>query len=502
MLRNFILRHEKGLHRALEVLPGFVSWNLILFPYWGILVMPLVVAYFILLFDVYWFFQSLTIAITASVSHLRTQASKNFAWAEEIKSFPDWKKVHHVVIIPTYKEPLHILKRTLGSIVNQDFPLKQIHVVLGMEEKENEQSREKKAKALKKEFGSFFGTFLITTHKLLPGEVRGKASNERWAALEAKRELIDKENPGKKKIDIKYLTATSCDADHFFHPKHFSCLTYKFLDDPNRYFKFWQPAVLFYQNIWRLPAITRVLNTLSSIWNLSQLPRKDRLVNNQNYSLSFWLLDHVGYWDPDVIPEDYHIFFKAFYKTRGKVEVEAIYLPLYADAPEAKTFWGTIKNQYYQYQRWAWGVSDDPYVIKNYFLTPGISFWNKTARLVALVRDHFLWPVNWFIITLGLSVPVLLNPEFSRTVIGYSLPGLSSLILTIALSFLLVILIIDSKHRPPKPKDYPAWRAILVPFEFILMPIVGFLFNALPGIDAHTRLMLGKYLQYRVTEKV
>jgi len=34
------------------------------------------------------------------------------------------------------------------------------------------------------------------------------------------------------------------------------------------------------------------------------------------------------------------------------------------------------------------------------------------------------------------------------------------------------------------------------------MPIAGLFFGALPGLDAHTRLMLGKYLEYRLTEKV
>ena len=458
--------------------------------------MPVVVAYFVLLFHIYWFFQSLLIAITSSISHLRIQAAKSFAWSKEIQEFPDWKRVGHVVVVPTYKEPLHILQRTIGSIAQQDLPLKQIHIVLAMEAAEDEVERNKKVKTLKKEFGQAFGNFLVTVHRLVPGEVVGKAANERHAALEAKSELVKKQ-----KMNMKYMTITSCDADHSFHPKHFSCLTYKFLDDPDRYTKFWQPAVLFYHNIWRLPAITRVLNTLSSIWNLSQLPRKDRLVNNQNYSLSFSLLDKVGYWDADVIPEDYHIFFKSFYKMKGRIEVEAIYLPLFADAPEANTTWGTLKSQYFQYQRWAWGVSDDPYVIKNYFLTPGVSFWNKTLRLLSLMQAHFLWPVNWFIVTLGISVPVLLNPEFSRTVIGYSLPGLSSIILTAALSFLIVMLIIDSRHRPPRPKNFPLWRAVLTPFEFILMPLAGFIFGALPGLDAHTRLMLGKYLQYRVTEK-
>jgi hypothetical protein len=41
-----------------------------------------------------------------------------------------------------------------------------------------------------------------------------------------------------------------------------------------------------------------------------------------------------------------------------------------------------------------------------------------------------------------------------------------------------------------------------MPLEFFLMPIAGFFFNALPGLDAHTRLMLGKYIEYKVTEKV
>lgn len=496
-LRKYIVRHEKGIQRLLEFLPGFVSWNLILFPYWGILLAPLVVAYYVLLFDIYWFYQSALIALTSLVSHFRIEASKKFDWKGEIKSFPDFQKVHHVIIIPTYKEPLHILERTITSIANQDLDTKQITVVVAQEKKEDEAERELKARSLRNKFRNKFSNFLVTLHELAPGEVVGKASNERWAAVWVKKNFIDK-----KKIDLKYTTVTSCDADHTFHPKHFSLLTYKFLDDPDRYHKFWQPAILFYSNIWKLPAINRVSNTLSSIWNLSQLSRRDRLINYQNYSLSFKLLDKVGYWDPDIIPEDYHIFFKSFYKTRGRVEVDAIYLPLYADAPLSTSLIKTIKSQYDQYQRWAWGVSDDPYVIKNYFLTPGISFFNKTTRILGLIKEHFLWPVNWFIITIGITFPSFLNPAFSRSVIGYNLPRISSIILTLALSFLVIMLILEAKHKPPRPETFPRWRAILSPLEFILMPVAGFIFSALPGLDAHTRLMLGKYLEYKVTEKV
>lgn len=496
-MRDWIIRHDRQVQRLLEILPGFTSWNIILFPYWGIFVMPNAVAYFILLFNIYWFYQSLQIAVSATVSHIRVQASMQYNWLEDIKSFPDRKKVHHVIIIPTYKEPLYILERTISSLAAQDLPKKQITIALAMEEREDQKERLLKAETLKEKFGYVFANFIVTVHKLIPGEVAGKASNERYAALTVKEGLINKE-----KMNINYMTVTSCDADHKFHPKHFSYLTYNFLDNPQRYLMFWQPAVMLNNNIWRLPALTRVPNTLGSIFNLSQLPRRDKLINAQNYSLSFKLLDDVGYWDPDKIPEDWGIFFKAFYKKRGLVEVEPIYLPLYADAAESTTFFKTLKSQYEQYRRWAWGVSDDPWIIKNYFLTPGVPFWSKTMRLIHVFWSHFLWPVNWFVITLGLTLPVLLNPAFGRTTLGYTVPKLSSYVLTVALIFLVVMIVIESFYKPKRPKEIPAWRAVVTPFEFILMPVASFFFSALTGLDAHTRLMLGKYLEYKVTEKV
>ena len=479
----------------MEILPGFVSWNLILLPYWGIFVFPVFVAYFILFFNIYWFYQSLQIAVSSVISHLKIQAAKIYDWMGDVRGFPDWEKVRHVVIIPTYKEPVHILERTLQSLADQEFPTKQIIPVLAMEGKEVREERNAKSEELIKKFGKYFGHIFVTTHEL--GEVSGKASNERFAAIWIKKNYIDL-----GKIDINYVTVTSCDADHKFHPKHFANLTYKFLDDPNRYKRFWQPAVMFYNNIWEIPAITRVLNTLMTIWNLSQLPRRDRLINAQNYSLSFKLLDEVGYWDPDKIPEDWGIFFKAFYKVGGGLEVEPIYLPLLADAAQSTSFWKTLRSQYQQIQRWAWGVSDDPWIIKSYLLARNVPFWDKTMRLIQVIWAHFLWPVNWFLITIGLTLPTLINPAFGRTALGYTVPKLSSFILTISLVFLVVMLVIDNIHKPKRPEGVSVWRQILLPFEFVLMPIAGFFFSALPGLDAHTRLMLGKYLQYKVTEKI
>jgi len=38
--------------------------------------------------------------------------------------------------------------------------------------------------------------------------------------------------------------------------------------------------------------------------------------------------------------------------------------------------------------------------------------------------------------------------------------------------------------------------------QWYLLPVVSFFFSSLPALDAHTRILLGKKLEYKVTEKV
>lgn len=187
----------------------------------------------------------------------------------------------------------------------------------------------------------------------------------------------------------------------------------------------------------------------------------------------------------------------------GRVKVEPIFLPIMADAAEAEGVMNTLKNQYEQVKRWAWGVSDTPYVVQRWIMSDNVPFVDKTIRVLRVLEDHFLWPVNWFAITVGALLPPLLNQEFSRTIIGKTLPQVTSGILTLCLLALAVIIVLNFKLRPQRqgrriPIISPLWELL----EFVFMPVIGFFFSALPGVDAHTRLMLGKYIEYKVTEKV
>jgi hypothetical protein len=482
--------------RFLEILPGFISWNIISFLFWGGFFLPNLVAYFILLFDVFWVYKGLSLTVSTLVAHFQIQASQRLDWMQEVKGFGDWRKVRHIVVILVANEPLEVPLKTVEALSHQTLPLKQIAVVLAADTWSK--TAENYSQEIKKKYEKKFGAFLVTNHpNNIPGEIKGKSSNEAWAAKRAKEILIDEQG-----WDMRYTTITSNDADAILDHQYFAHLTFKFLDDPHRYEKFWQPAVVFYNNIWRVPMLNRVGNALSNIWQTSILARKDRLVNFSNYTASLQMIDAIGYWDTDVIPEDYRIFFKAFFTLKGKVEVEPIFLPSSADAAESTGMWKTFYNDYEQKKRWAWGVSDLPLFIKMYIADAKTSFVNKTIRLFRVIEDHLLWPVNWFVITAGVAIVNLVNPTFSRTALGFALPKISSSILSVTVVFMIILIAVELRQRPPRPQDQPKWKTWTAPFEFILMPIVGFFFGALPGLDAHTRLMLGKYLEYRVTEKV
>lgn len=217
--------------------------------------------------------------------------------------------------------------------------------------------------------------------------------------------------------------------------------------------------------------------------------------------MSFRMLKEIGYWDTDVIPEDYRILFKAFYKLKGQVWTEPIFLKTSMDAPLSATYIKSLQNKYHQERRWSWGVSDDPLFIKWWLTVPQVPFMRKTIMLWNVLQDHFLWPVNWFIITVAANIIPFVNPTFSRTTLGYRLPQLAGFILTFCVFSLLSMIIIDYRSRQRHMTNSKT-RQFLFPLEFVLLPIVGFFLSALPALISHTQLMFGKRLEYKVTEKL
>src|SRR3989344_4986960 len=490
---KFFARYPRKSIRLLEVIPPLAAVFMISMPFWGAVFFPLYLAYFIIFFNMYWLYKSANLAICALVSSRKIKEAEKVDWLARAKALPNFKKMAHAVIIPTYQESHTKIKETIESIGDQTFPVKNIFVFVAFEEREKESAE--KASALLSEYKNKFGGVYCTFHPDNPEEVKGKSSNQAYAARFAN-EILEKKN-----ISMNFLTVSSVDADSIFDKQFFSYLSYQFLTSADPHYSFWQSANVYYNNFWQIPSFIRILSFFGSLWRISLLVQGMRLIPNSVYSLSFKLLKQIDYWDTDVIPEDYRIFFKAFFETGGKVNVEPIFLKTSMDSPKAGTYIKSLLNKYHQERRWSWGISDDAMYLKWWLLVHEAPFLKKTYLVWNVLLDHILWPVNWYIITISANLIVFLNPVFTRTSLGYSLPRMSGFILTLCLFALFVLIYVDFDMRSKKYASASRFRQFLFPLEFVLMPISGFFLSSLPALISHIQLIIGKRLEYRVTEK-
>lgn len=285
-------RYPIKTRRLLEIMPGATAWTLILFPLWGSFFAPTVLAYFILFFDVYWFYKSFLLVITAYIATKKIQRAEKENWLEKTKRFKDVNKVHHILVIPNYREKVDKIRVTLEALTKQTFSRKHLHIVLAMEEREAD--AKERARILINEFEDIFGSIFATYHPDVAGEVKGKSSNEAYAGRVVYKKLFDSP-AGEGNLDIDFATVSSVDADSIFHKEYFSYLTCKFLSDHKRHNKFWQSATVYYNNTWHVPAPTRIISFFGSLWRTALLVQGDRLVTNATYTLSFKLLKEIDY---------------------------------------------------------------------------------------------------------------------------------------------------------------------------------------------------------------
>ncbi|MDP2932589.1 MAG: hypothetical protein Q8N81_00480, partial [bacterium] len=184
-------RYPVKTRRALEILPGATAYLLITFPLWGAIWWPVAVAYFVLAFDVYWLYKSISIAFFGTIAHLRLKAAQKVDWLKEAQGFADWGKVKHILILPIANESVEVLRPTIKSLSDQTFPNENLLVVMSFEKRCTDW--EERAKILMEEFMANLPQLIYTGHELKQGEVIGKSSNESWAGKFAYRKFIEKE---------------------------------------------------------------------------------------------------------------------------------------------------------------------------------------------------------------------------------------------------------------------------------------------------------------------
>lgn len=411
--------------------------------------------------------------------------------------FPKPSDIYNAVIIATYNESYEVLEPTIRSLLDTTYQKDHMIVVIAYEERGGDDI-EKTVRRLKKEFGSKFFAFELVKHpKDLPKEVVGKGGNISYAG-EWLKGWVDKQG-----LEYKDVIITTLDSDNRPHPAYFDYVTYEYIVREDRKHLSYQPVSLFLNNIWDVPAPMRVIATGNSFWNIISSMRPHTLRNFASHSQPMDALVEMNFWSRRTIVEDGHQYWRSYFYFNGNYSVIPIYVPIYQDAVLSDSYRKTLKAQFVQLRRWAYGASDIPYVAVRIFTKRRtVPFWPSLARLFRLIDGHVTLAVISILITVGGWVPLFLNSDASRSIAAHQLPQTVSYIQRIAMIGLFITVFLSLRMLPPRPERYKRRRTFLMIIQWVLMPVTSLAYNAASAFNAQTHLLFGKYLdKFDVTEK-
>jgi hypothetical protein len=489
--------------RFFEATPGALTWIMLAAPAWIPIVFKLPGAIFVatavLIFDAYWLLRSITVVVGVwgSLRHLKRDMSTD--WLARCRDDQASGSVHplqyfHLCVVPTYTEPYHVLERTVQAIVDSNYPdeLKLVGIIT----RETDKPGWENVARLKEKFGGRVRRFYHIKDPLEPGIVIGKSAAMNWGGRWMVRVLTE------EGFDLSKVLITDLDSDYRVHPQYFAWISWHHAREPQRDYVIWQPVPLFHNNIWEVPMAVRIMSASTSQWQMFLHSRPHRLVAFSSYTCTLDFVHKAGYWDKDVIPEDSRFYWKAFFTFGRRFSVKSVWLPIYGDSPNSRDYASTHMSQYNQIKRWAWGITDVPYVMARFFKHPEIPLWLRFRRFMNLFLNHLNWIFLPVLLMFGASVPIWVSVDFSLTDMGQALWSVSGLILAITLSTVVFFIYFEMSLLPPKPADWPRWKRVAIYGQYFLYPMVGLVLSVLPALEAHTRLLFGRYLEYRVTEKV
>lgn len=510
-------------YRLFEILPGALTWIILISPIVLAYKYPRPVAIFITLYVLLWFLRSMKLSIFLISAYRTYRKFEKYDWIRLLKffdnnppyargnfehdiirqinflksagKFKQWTDIYHVVIIATYKEEKEILEQTVSAVAESDFPKKQIIVVLATEERDRKNAQAN-ADLLTEKFKNSFGGFYHFMHpENIAGEIVGKGPNIVYAGKKIAEVLAS------KNITPSNVLITTLDADNRPHPMYFSNLAFHYLMEPERKTKSFQPLPFFYNNIWEVPVWNRIVALANSFWHLSQSAQTHNMRNFSAHAQSLEALIETDFWSCHTIVEDGHQFWRSFFAFNGKHKVIPLFIPIYQDAVQNKSYFSTLKGQYIQLRRWAWGASDIPYAIMMWWKKrKQMQFFKTLWWTFQLIEGHVMWATAPIIISFTSYIPKIVNRDYSNSLFAYNLGKILSVYFTISLAGIVISLWVSLLTLPPHPRGKA--RRLFSILQWIFLPLVTVFFGALPAIDSQTRLMLGKPLEFTVTEKV
>ena len=532
-------RGQIVLQRFFEILPGLASWTLVLGLVALSIWMPLVASIAVIAFMLAWVLRLFYLTIFLFLSYARLTAEKRTDWLSRVRGmdrFDDYLKevreappgdqsiaqrisrwihlkdmerlkrsgsipprsseIFHLVVIPVVKEASSLVEANILSIANNKELSRQMVIVLAVEARAEQRVKDGMLRIADMYRDRFMAFLLVEHPDGLPGEARVKGANTSYAARSAAKYFEE------SKIPFEHIIVSCFDADTVVGADYFACLTYGFMNCPDRQRASFQPIPVFHNNIWEVPGFARVVETGSSFFQLIETTDPERLVTFSSHSMSFKALVDVGYWPVDMISEDSGIFWKSYLHYDGQYQVVPLPTTLSMDIVDAGSWWGTVRSLYKQKRRWAWGVENFPLVMRGFLSNKKIPFSDKLRHGYKLFEGHVTWAALPFLLTfVGWLPAISAGNEFSSTVLYYSASRFTQAIFSLSSLALLGTIIMSLCLLPKKKKRFSFLWTLIHGLEWFLVPFILVFLSAMPALDAQTRLLLNKRMEFWVSDK-
>ncbi|MBU0469768.1 MAG: glycosyltransferase family 2 protein [Candidatus Omnitrophica bacterium] len=490
--------NEIKIKRILEAVPGLISWAILLCLLVLFIMAPLFAVLTLIVYLMYWVCRLSYMTALLLAAHFRMHSRRNYQWIDmckKVKTDLCFNDVLHVVLYPTYKESKELIETSLDSLRKSNYPKDKVLVVLAGEERDVD--AKEMLNGLKKHYLPFFNNIIVTIHPdNIEGEIPSKGSNATYAAKKIKDYLIDND------IRLEHVIISCFDADTCPDENYLACLTYHYLTNSKRHQTSYQPLPIYNNNIYQAPALARVIEIGSTFWQLIESMRYGKVITFSSHSMSFKTLVEVGYWPVDMISDDSVIFWKCFLHFDGDYRTYPLERPVYMDIAVGKNIFDTIKIQYKQKRRWAWGVENFVYVSMHFLKYNNISFLKKFSRIYQLLDNHVNW-ATWAII-ISFITPFFIcwgKVTSHNTLVFLNLAYINGIISN-ALIFVLILSFLISKYfMPPRPANISRMIYVSFVLQWLLLPFISAVLGSLPALDAQTRLIFGKTLVFNRTKK-
>jgi cellulose synthase/poly-beta-1,6-N-acetylglucosamine synthase-like glycosyltransferase len=512
-------------YRLFEIMPLALTLIILLLPVILGKFAPKATAYFLVAYLLLWFARAVGLDVRSIQGWRAMKQHKSLHWRQMLVDLenlqttlkvPNWHKrnlervgrniphsrilpsqVYHAVIIAFYNESRDIVEPTVQSVLATDFDHKKIILILAYEERGGPEIRQL-AHDLVREYGDkFYHAEAVEHPDGIKGEVIGKGGNVTYAGRRLQEYLE------KAKIDPLHVLVTTLDSDNRPDKQYFGALTYTYCSTEEPKYASYQPVTMYLNNIWDAPAPMRVIATGNSFWNVVLSLRPHLLRNFSAHAQPMAALIDTDFWSVRTIVEDGHQFWRTWFRYDSHYEVYPIYVPIYQDAVLTDSYKRSLKMQFVQVRRWAWGASDIAYFINQAFYKPNnIPLHKRISKFFRLLEGHLSWSTAPLILLLA-AYPLFFFHTSSQS-FGYlanELPQVASGLQRIAMVGILISLFLSMRSLPPKPERYKRHRTIWMVIQWVYLPITSIIYSSFAAIYAQYRLATGRYLGFIVTEK-